>query len=104
MKCTEDFNRFDELLNVVTSEIVNSIKSDLEHAGIGPDKLEELTSNIAFGVGAIIDGSRVMYHKGKKIQPFLAFEITEGELLHSGGSWIHEYTMGWVEAAFEDKS
>jgi len=75
-------------------------------AGITEDQaLSDVTGSISFSVAAIIDGSRQMDLDGQLVLPFLAFatERNGDEILAAeGGSWMHEYVFGVVDAVFAD--
>ena len=106
MKVTADNTRFDELQVHVLNEIVASIIDGLKEAGVSDSQtLHEATSNIAFSVAAIVDGSRVMNLEGTEVVPILTFarERDGQELIgaDSGGSWMNEYVFGVVDEQFK---
>ena len=102
MKLREDTNRFDELQLFITDEIVSAAKHHLEEAGLTGEKLYDATSAIAFAFAATIDGSAIMTHKNKRVLPVLTFADPDDPdtLIGAGGSWMHEYVVGFVDDAF----
>jgi hypothetical protein len=102
MKLVSDSTTFDALQRHLLGELVASIRDGLREAGVedGP-LLFEATSNAAYAVAAIIDGSREMYLDDREVVPVLTFarEREGGELIaaDSGGSWMHDYVQSVVE-------
>ncbi len=105
MKITIDSDRFDPLQMRLLKEIITSVRSELHGAGVTDDEiLYEATSNIAFAVAAIVDGSRVMDLDGEEVVPVLTFakERNGTDLIGAeGGSWMHEYVFGAIDEIFD---
>ena len=102
MKLEEDTNRFDDLQLFIAGEIVSSVKSYLEQAGLTGEKLYDATTHIAFSFAATIDGSAIMTHEDERVLPVLTFAKPDDPdtLISAGGSWMHEYVVGIVDEEF----
>lgn len=98
--------RFDEQQLFLMGEIVRTIRSELQQAGVEEEKLADVTSDIAFSIATMIDGSRVMNLEGRPLTPFLTFaEDSERTRLvaRDGGSFMHEYVHGIVDDVFDSE-
>jgi hypothetical protein len=89
----------------LVEEIVSSVRSALQAAGIGGARLRDLVSEIAFDVGAIVDGSTSMSIDDEQLVPILGFaqgRMRDRLLLATGGggSSLHEFVSGIVEDEF----
>ena len=89
----------------LVEEIVSSVRSALEAAGIAGERLRDLVSEIAFDVGAIVDGSQSMSIDGEHLVPILGFaqgRMRDRLLLATGGggSSLHGFVPGVVEDEF----
>ena len=90
-------------------EVVTSVRSALERSGISGALLRELVSEIAFDVGAIVDGAASMSIDDDHLVPILGFaqgRMRDRLLLASGGggSSLHEFVPGIVEDEFAKSS
>ena len=90
-------------------EVITSVRSALERAGISGARLRELVSEIAFDVGAIVDGSASMSDDDDYLVPILGF--AQGRMrdrlllaLGGGGSSLREFLPGIVEDEFAKSS
>src|SRR5687768_17252881 len=103
MEIIKDSDRFDSFQMRVLQEIARDVMNGLIELGIPPDKLQDATENLTFGIAAIVDGSRVMELDGQPVLPVLTFAADEEstQLIHEGGSWMHEYAIGTVEEIVE---
>jgi hypothetical protein len=104
MQITQDERRFDQLQLHLIGAIADSIKSDLQEAGLDDERLADLTGGLTFAVAAIIDGSRFMQLDGRRVRPVLTFSEDEEctrLVTVPGGSWMHEYAFGVVDAIFD---
>jgi len=100
MEITQNPSEFDKRQLKLISEIVRSIKNRLSDNGIPDDQLAGITSDVAFTVASIIDGSRVMYADGKPLIPVLTFADDEARtklIAQDGGSSMHGYVEGTVD-------
>ena len=101
MRIVTDSTTFDSLQRHLLQELVASIRDGLREAGVDGATLYEATSNVAFAVAAIIDGSREMVLDERELVPVLTFarEREGGELIASdtGGSWMHDYVQAVVD-------
>lgn len=72
--------------------ILVAIKEELERVDAPVELVTELTGSIAFRVTSLLDGVSSAEHEGKELNPMLAFQVSEAELLWPGGNtWMHEY-------------
>ena len=100
MEITENPSEFDKRQLKLIAEIVRSIKNKLEDNGIPDEHLAGTTSDVAFAVATIIDGSRVMFADGKPLIPVLTFADDEARtklITRDGGSSMHDYVEGTVD-------
>ncbi len=83
---------FDKYQQILTEEILRSIKLELERVEAPKELVEQLTGRIAFAVTSLIDDVAGIESEGEEINPLLTFLIGEEELECAGGnSWMHEY-------------
>jgi len=94
-------NRYDRLQNHILKQITDAVRGHLRLllSGRIPADLNSVTSDIAFSIASIIDGSAEVDDNGTPVIPVLAFATTEArdELLFAElgyGSWMHEYAHG----------
>jgi len=102
MRVEKDNKLYEEFHEKVARELVETIYSQIsEIEGIDPDIVESITSNLAFSVGTIIDGSRVMDNEGRQVLPYLAFSESAKErknlIVSDTGSYIHEMIFGLLD-------
>jgi hypothetical protein len=103
MKITIDEKQYEKLQSRVMDEIIDTIVSELQSAGVEEEKICELTADISFSIGTIIDASRVMELDGKPVLPFLTFATTEDRseiIANEDGSYMHDDAYGKVYALF----
>ncbi len=91
---------------LVMAEIVRNVRQRLAAAGVKGRRLRELVTDIAFDVGAIVDGTQMITTDDGHLAPILGFAEgrVRGELLlsHGGGaSSLHEFVPGVVDNEFE---
>ena len=69
-----------------------AIKEELERVDAPTDLVTELTGSIAFRITSLLDGASSAEHDGEELNPMLAFQVSDSELLWPGGNtWMHEY-------------
>lgn len=97
---------YEEYQALLMEEVVRSVRRRLESAGVRGKQLRDLVTNIAFDIGAIIDGSQLVSTDDDHLVPFLGF--AEGrmrdQLLLSqkgGASSLHEFVPGVVGNEFD---
>lgn len=103
MKIAMDDNQYEKLQSRVMDEIINTIIAELQSAEIPEEKICELTADLAFSIGAIIDASRVMELDGRPVLPFLSFALDEDRkeiLVNEDGSYMHDDAYGKVYTLF----
>lgn len=105
MKIAMDDNYYAKLQDRVMDEIINTIIAELQSAEIPEEKMCELTADLAFSIGAIIDASRVMeLEDGRPVLPFLSFALDEDRkeiLVDEDGSYMHDDAYGKVYTIFD---
>src|SRR5690242_14929719 len=97
MNITPDENQFHKKRIALLREMVTSFKRELEEAGVREEAIYDLTGRLAFSVGAILDGSRVMDCDGKPLIPYLAFAENSNRktlVIDPNGSRLHECANG----------
>lgn len=103
MNIVENSELFDSLHEGMLRGIFVSIKTVLEESEILPDVvipeeyIEGIVETIAFNVAAVIDGSAVLEHEGKDVQPYLAFKDGTNIVVNKSGSYLHEMVMGYLD-------
>ena len=103
MKITIDDEKYAKLQTRVMDEIIETIISQLENAGVEKDKICELTADLSFCIAAILDASQVMELDGKPVLPFLAFAADDERseiIANEYGSDMHEDAYGKVYTRF----
>jgi len=85
-----NLTKFDERQSILVHELVNIIQVKLIEAGVESDKIEELTTSLAFSITSLFDGISGVESDGIEVHPFLAFQ-DDDELVHCGeNSNMHE--------------
>jgi hypothetical protein len=101
MQLTLDTSKFEEQQAIFISEIVEKIKIKLEEAGVEPEKLEDLTANIALSVASTIDDTAGIEADGVDVHPYLTFRANDDEIIHCGeNSYTYEYVYGAMKKLF----
>lgn len=106
MKVIEDMDQFDEMQMKFLDYLLDGIVQSLAESGLKGKALRAATESVAFSVTTVIDGSVIMRVKRKKFAPILTFAKNgnKKELISSGGgSWMHEYVVGYVEGIFGEE-
>ena len=103
MELKLDADRFDDLQPWYVGELIESIKRDLEAAGIQGEKLKELCGSIAFSVCTQIDSSAGFEVDGIEYESLLAFSANSEQPFFPGGnSYLHEYVFGVLGEIFDN--
>jgi hypothetical protein len=100
MNITNDSARFDELQMKLLHWLAFSIQDSLRRAGVGEDKIADLTEDLTFQTACVFDNSTNMKHEGFPLVPILTFAVDEKRenlVGVEGGSWMHEYAIGVAE-------
>ncbi len=101
----EDF--FEECQEEMLHYIAKRIRSLLEEKGVDKELIYDITGDMAFEFGAILDGSAVMGTEEKPILPVIAFSKSEEErnslVVGPDGSCFHEMAFGFVDQVFEEE-
>ena len=101
MQLTLDTSKFEEHQAIFISEIVEKIKIKLQEAGVDPEKLEDLTANIALSVASTIDDTAGIEADGVEVHPYLTFRATDDDIIHCGeNSYTYEYVYGAMKKLF----
>lgn len=99
----QDMVQFDECQLGLVDNICRSIKAEIEKLDLDTEQQMELTTQIAFSVCCILDGSTTIERQGETIRPWLAFALDESFktlLTTDGASSCHEYAVGFSEDLF----
>jgi hypothetical protein len=101
MELIHDVQKFEELQQIFIREIIEQIRLKLLEAGFTGNKLEELTTRIAFSVASTIDDNAVIESEGVEAHPYLTFSGEEGQLIHCGeNSFAHEFVASVAGKVF----
>ena len=106
MKVSIDSSKYDKHLLFFVRKLCEIVRGDLQRAGIDEETSEELTTQIAFSMCCLADGSTILEFDGKSFLPCLTFSQDDdySELLSSGGSSsMHEYVVGTVDDVFHEE-
>ena len=109
MKLQQDQDQFDEWQAYFSYELLRVLKEGLEHAGLAPEQVRELTTRIGFNLSCLIDASAPFAVEGTPVTPVLTFSAVadmdggQAVLLHQGSpSSLHEYVHGNADELFGD--
>jgi hypothetical protein len=101
MQLTLDTSKFEEHQAIFIAEIVEKIKIKLQEAGVDPEKLEDLTANIALSVASTIDDTAGIAIDGEEVHPYLTFRANDNEIIHCGeNAYTYEYVYGVMQKLF----
>jgi len=103
MKITIDDQQYEKLQARLMDEIIETIVLELQNAGVEEEKICELTADLSFSIGTILDASRIMELEGKSVLPFLAFAADDERseiIANDYGSYLHDDAYGKVYARF----
>jgi hypothetical protein len=101
MKLKLESSEFGERQAIFIAEIVERIKIKLQEAGVGQDKLEDLTASIALSIAGVIDDLAPIEVDGVEVHPYLTFRTEDDELLHCGeNAYTHEQVYRAMKRAF----
>ncbi|MGQ9831981.1 MAG: hypothetical protein ACUVQI_10365 [Thermochromatium sp.] len=71
------------------------IKIKLQEAGIEPDRLEDLTAEIALSIAGVIDDLAEIDADGIEVHPYLTFRTDDETLVHWGeNAYTYEQVYG----------
>lgn len=91
----------------IVEEIVSAVRTALSSSNVSDEALKAITEDIAFSIGAILDGSAYMPTQDGSLAPILGF--AEGRsrdrllIPREGGSSIHGLVPSCIEAAFSSQ-
>ena len=92
---------FDRLQQALATELVRSIKEELEKVDTPDDLIEQLTGSIAFAVTCLLDDVAGIENCGEVVSPVVTFDVGNETLEHAGGStYMHEYVFRVLPAVF----
>ena len=104
-KIVEDGATYDEWQIALISEVMESVKRELDTAKMEPAIVRDLTERISFSVACLIDGSATVEVGGDELDPILTFATEEGDLVTCGGnSYMHEYVFEVADEVFGQKA
>ncbi|MES9942413.1 MAG: hypothetical protein ABW104_08620 [Candidatus Thiodiazotropha sp. 6PLUC2] len=105
MNIVRDDETYDSNQVVMLKNIVASFKRILELNGVDEEMIYSISSDLAFDVCSIIDGSTVMGNERAPVIPFLTFCKNEEEkemlIINDNGSYMHEMTHDMIDKIFE---
>jgi hypothetical protein len=105
MRRIHDISAYELQEEAIAKAIVETIRADLEAAGLNGKRLRATTQSIAFSVAAIYDGSAYVEDGDDHAVPILGFAIgrMRNRLLvpTEGGSSVHEFIPGALSAEFK---
>ena len=106
MRRVVDPFRYEEHELALACAIVESVRADLESAGLTGRKLRSTTQSLAFAVASIYDGSAHVPVGDDHAVPVIGFAIgrMRNRLLlpeEGAGSSVHEFVPGAVKSAFQ---
>jgi hypothetical protein len=94
-------SKFEEYQVIFIAEIVEKVRIKLQEAGVGPEKLEDLTASIALSIASIIDDTTVIEADGVEVHPYLTFRSNDDEIVHCGeNSYTYEFVYGAMQKLF----
>lgn len=101
MRLILDPARFDALQALFTRELVERIYIKLIEAGVGEDRLEDLTAGIALSIAGLIDDLAPIEGDGLEVHPYLSFRVDEETLIHCGeNASTYEQVYGAMQRLF----
>ena len=87
--------------------LTKRIKSLLEEKEVPEELIYDVTGDLVFEIGTIIDSSAVIGTEENPVLPYLTFSENENnrESLIAGpnGSYLHEMAFGFVDQIFEEE-
>ena len=109
MEIKTDDEEYDSRQRTLTYAIIRFTKDHLEAAKLPKEQVKSLTTQIAFTVASIVDGSQLLYQRssGRRLQPVLMFaEDADCQHLVAGSgrsSSMHEYAHAIVDRVFAQR-
>ena len=101
MRMILDTSKFEEHQALFISAVVEKIKIKLQEAGVDPEKLEDLTANIALSIASTIDDTAGIEVNSTEVHPYLTFRANDDEIIHCGeNSYTYEYVHGAMKKLF----
>src|SRR5213596_1931318 len=106
MEIKIDNEEYDRRQRTLMYAIIRFTKDHLEAAKLPKEQVKGLSTEIAFTVASIVDGSQLLYQQssGKRLQPVLMFadDVDRKQLVAGSGSssYMHEHAHGIVDRVF----
>lgn len=101
MQLKLDTSQFEKYQEIFISEIVEKIKIKLLEGGVEPDRLEDITADIALSFAGTIDDMANIEADGVEVHPYLTFRANDDEIIHSGeNSYTYEFVYGAMKKLF----
>ncbi|MCR6480692.1 hypothetical protein NU688_31375 [Variovorax sp. ZS18.2.2] len=95
---------FDRLQQALTTELLRTIRTELEKVDAPEDLVEQLTGSIGFAVASLLDDVAGFEVGGESVSPLLTFLTGEKTLEFCGGnSYMHEYVHRLLPGLFQSK-
>jgi hypothetical protein len=107
MEITKNEEKFEECQEEMLHYLAKRVRALLVEKGVDEELIYDITGDMVFEVGAIIDGSAIIGSEAKPVLPYLTFSKSEEEresLIASPiGSCFHEMAYGFVDQIFEEE-
>ena len=97
------YNQFQGELTRILAVIV---RRELTDAGLLPDQVRQLTGKIVFSLTTLFDGSWMLSHNDKTLEPKVLFRYDGDKaplIWAEGGSYMHEIMYGYIRMLFDEK-
>jgi len=93
---------FDRLQQALATELLRTIRMELEKVDAPEDLVEQLTGSIGFAVASLLDDVAGFEVDGESVSPLLTFLTGEKTLEFCGGnSYMHEYVHRLLPGLFQ---
>ena len=106
MNILVDEEKFEEYQEEMLHYLAKIIKRLLEEKEVPEELIYDLTGDLVFEIGTIIDSSTVMGTEENPVLPYLTFSKNDSnrESLIAGpnGSYLHEMAFRFVDQIFEE--
>jgi hypothetical protein len=104
MKFNIDSDKFEEKQVELLTYLASRVKKLLEEKEVPEELIYDITGDLVFEVGAILDSSSVIGTKEDPVLPFITFSKSEEErenlIVSPEGSSLHEMAYGLVDHLF----
>jgi hypothetical protein len=106
MNIIENEELYDECQEEMLHYLVTRVRALLIEKEVNSNDIYDITGDLVFEIGAIIDGSAVMGTEEQPVNPILTFskkvDDRESLIISKTGSYLHEMAYGFVDQIFEE--